>query len=63
MTQYEELKQFVKAHPGTTRGLMRKKIPHITHENDLLKRLINSGDGYRVRVIDPYSGKETWVIT
>lgn len=60
MTQYDELIQFIGKHPGTTRGLLRKKMPRFTHANEYLKRLIESGDGYRERVTDPISGREVW---
>lgn len=60
MTQYDEVKEFIKAHPGTTRGMMRKYLPRITHENEILIRLIKSNEGYRKRVICPISGHEVW---
>jgi len=60
MTQYDEIKTFIEACPGATRFMIRKKLPHITHENELLKRLIESGDGRRERVVNPVSGRECW---
>lgn len=60
MTQYDDVKLYIKAHPGTTRGMIRKHMPRITHENEILTRLISSGDGYRERVICPISGREVW---
>lgn len=59
MTQYDELKLFIKAHPGTTRRMMRRFLPKITHENELLKKLVESGEGYRERIKDE-NGREVW---
>lgn len=50
MTQYEELKLYIKDHPGTTRTTIEKQMRNITHAHELLNRLIESGDGYRERV-------------
>lgn len=60
MTQYDDIKEFIRTHPGTTRAMIRKHLPKITHENELLKRLVESGEGYRERVKNPISGRETW---
>lgn len=60
MTQYEDIKEFIRIHPGTTRMMIRKYLPKITHENELLKRLVESGEGYREKVQSSYSKREVW---
>ena len=50
MTRNDEVKEFITLHPGSTRAMIRKHLPHITHEHELLTRFIESGDGYRERV-------------
>lgn len=50
MTQYDEVKEFIRRNPGTTRGMLREKMPRITHEVEILTRLLESGDGYREKV-------------
>lgn len=50
MTHYEEIKDYIKSHGYCTRWMIRHDLPHITHEPQLLQRLIDSGDGYRERV-------------
>ena len=52
MTQYDEVVEFIKVHPGSTRGMIRKYLPHITHENDILKRILANG-GHREKVSVP----------
>lgn len=51
MSQYEQVKEYISKHPGTTRRMLRKDLPKITHEHELLKRLVESGDGYREKII------------
>lgn len=50
MTQYDDFKKHLAQFPGSTRETMRRMIPHITHEHEMCKRLIDSGDGYREQI-------------
>lgn len=48
--QYDEVKEFIRKHPSTTRRLLRERLPHITHEGEILAKLVESGEGHRERV-------------
>lgn len=58
MTQYEELLEFFREFPGATRGDIRKRKPKITHEHELISKML--ADGVVVRVKEPRGGHMTY---
>lgn len=60
MARYDELKEFVEANPGTTFDKLPDRLKGTSHIWPQLKRLVESGDAYRVPVASPNKKRLIW---
>lgn len=58
MTQFDELYEYIREFPGATRKDFRRDKPKITHEHELISRMLS--EGLIVRVKEPRGGRMTY---
>lgn len=58
MTQFDELYEYIREFPGCTRKDFRRDKPKITHEQELVTRMLD--EGLIVRVKEPRGGRMTY---